>query len=73
MAGLVTLGTPHVAAPPSARDMTGGALTWVNNLYPGVLLRDPHVMFYIVSLRNPYVLPYVTVEPSHAALAPTNR
>lgn len=28
--GLVSLGSPHRAAPATARDMTGGALTWVN-------------------------------------------
>lgn len=36
IATLVTLGTPHV--PPchsSARDMTGGALRWVNQHWPG--------------------------------------
>ena len=36
IASLVTLGTPHSAPPPEqARDMTGGALTWVNSQWPG--------------------------------------
>lgn len=36
VAQLVTLGTPHCApASELARDMTGGALTWVNRTYPG--------------------------------------
>lgn len=37
VASLVTLGTPHAPPPPGskARDMTGGALTWVHNTYPG--------------------------------------
>ena len=32
---IVSLGSPHVPAPVTARDMTGGALTWVNNHWPG--------------------------------------
>jgi hypothetical protein len=41
VASLVTLGTPHAPPPPGskARDMTGGALTWVHNTYPGGLGR----------------------------------
>ena len=36
VASLVTLGTPHSAPrPEQARDMTGGALTWVNSQWPG--------------------------------------
>jgi triacylglycerol esterase/lipase EstA (alpha/beta hydrolase family) len=33
---LVSLGTPHVAPPADkVRDMTGGALTWVDTTWPG--------------------------------------
>ena len=32
---LVTLGTPHLAPPPGAPDMTRGTLTWLNAAFPG--------------------------------------
>lgn len=36
VASLVTLGTPHLPKPATeGRDMTGGALTWVNLQWPG--------------------------------------
>ena len=42
IASLVTLGTPHSAPPPEqGRDMTGGALTWVNSRWPSERGRWP--------------------------------
>lgn len=45
VAHLVTLGTPHIApAAELARDMTGGALSWVNRTYPGKRSKDSRVL-----------------------------
>ena len=37
---LVSLGAPHLAPPADVRDMTGGALTWVNERWPGARAPD---------------------------------
>jgi len=37
---LVSLGAPHLAPPADVRDMTGGALTWVNERWPGAHAPD---------------------------------
>lgn len=47
--GLLTLGTPHVAAPPSKWDMTGGALTWVNTHYPEAHFKEAGVKYTCVA------------------------
>ncbi|EIE24439.1 hypothetical protein COCSUDRAFT_35925 [Coccomyxa subellipsoidea C-169] len=50
ISSLVTLGTPHV--PPlatSGRDMTGGALTWVNLQWPGAHFADKGVGYMCVA------------------------
>eukprot|EP00887_Chlorella_sp_A99_P001212 scaffold14.g1212.t1 len=47
---LVTLGTPHTPPPPekaSAKDRTGGALTWTNTLYPGAFFAETHDLKYV--------------------------
>lgn len=47
--GLVTLGSPHVAPPASARDMTGGALSWVNTTWPGAYFREAGVGYACIA------------------------
>lgn len=48
---LVTLGTPHSPPPPASgvRDMTGGALGWVNTTYPGAFFLDAGVKYVSVA------------------------
>lgn len=46
---LVSLGSPHVAAPLHARDMTGGALTWVNNNWPDAHFADQGVKYACIA------------------------
>ncbi|KAK9788304.1 hypothetical protein WJX73_009128 [Symbiochloris irregularis] len=48
---LVSLGTPH-SAPAAARDMTGGALTWVNQTFPGAHFMDHGIMYTCVAGRT---------------------
>lgn len=59
VASLVTLGTPHSAPlPDQARDMTGGALTWVNSQWPGksVLLLEIFLRIYKCSSEDTHFL-----------------
>jgi pimeloyl-ACP methyl ester carboxylesterase len=53
IAALVTLGTPH--SPPPARskvkDMTGGALKWVNDTWPGSFYASSGVKYITVGSR----------------------
>lgn len=49
---LVTLGTPHSAPPPDKiKDMTGGALTWTNSMWPGAFFADQGVKYVCVAGR----------------------
>ncbi|KAK9816517.1 hypothetical protein WJX72_001415 [[Myrmecia] bisecta] len=50
---LVTLGTPHSAPPAGkARDMTGGALTWVHSNWPGACFAEQQVKYVCVAGRT---------------------
>jgi len=51
VASLVTLGAPHRPPPPNtpAKDMTGGALSWVDTTYPGAFF--PGVRYVTVAGR----------------------
>lgn len=52
VATLTSLGTPHI--PPcrtKARDMTGGALTWLHNTYPGAYWSEAGVRYVCVAGR----------------------
>lgn len=51
---VVTLGTPHVPPPPGSgiRDVTGGALTWVDREWPGAFFREQGVRYVCVSGRS---------------------
>lgn len=52
VAALVTLGTPHTPPPPDkARDMTGGALSWVNGRWPGAHWAGQGVRYVAVAGR----------------------
>ena len=53
VAGIVTLGTPHTAPPPDSkqRDMTGGALRWVNARWPGAYFTPAGVKYVAVGSR----------------------
>ena len=47
---LVSLGAPHLAPPPHVRDMTGGAVTWVNKTWPGELMHrvsSPMCLYHV--------------------------
>ncbi|KAJ9531424.1 hypothetical protein QJQ45_006860 [Haematococcus lacustris] len=47
---LVTLGSPQKPPPPElARDMTGGALAWVHDRYPGAFFADQGVAYVTVA------------------------
>lgn len=50
---IVTLGSPHFPAPEgTARDMTGGALTWVSKQYPGAFFSGQGVQYVCVGGRT---------------------
>ena len=54
IAALVTLGSPHAPPPPDAKDtkdMTGGALTWVNSTWPGAYFAPSGVNYVTVGSR----------------------
>ncbi|PSC68432.1 GPI inositol-deacylase PGAP1-like [Micractinium conductrix] len=49
---LVTLGTPHTPPPPDkVKDMTGGALTWVDATWPGACFAGQGVRYVAVAGR----------------------
>ncbi|KAI3429352.1 hypothetical protein D9Q98_005447 [Chlorella vulgaris] len=49
---LITLGTPHTPPPPDkVKDMTGGALTWVNEMWPGAWFGPQGVKYVCVAGR----------------------
>ncbi|PRW60544.1 alpha beta-hydrolase isoform B [Chlorella sorokiniana] len=49
---LVTLGTPHTPPPAEkVKDMTGGALTWVNATWPGAAFAEQGVKYVSVAGR----------------------
>ncbi|KAL4434662.1 hypothetical protein ABPG77_002785 [Micractinium sp. CCAP 211/92] len=49
---LVTLGTPHTPPPADkVKDMTGGALTWVNSTWPGAYFAGQGVQYVSVAGR----------------------
>lgn len=51
---IVTLGTPQRPPPPGkgVRDMTGGALGWVDRTYPGAFFADQGVTYVCVAGRS---------------------
>lgn len=51
---LITLGTPHSAPPPEAgmKDVTGGALPWVNGCWPGAHFAASRVRYISVAGRT---------------------
>lgn len=53
VAALVTLGTPHSPPRPGskAKDMTGGALTWVDSTWPGAFFAPAGVSYVTVASR----------------------
>ena len=52
IASLITLGSPHQPPPPGkAKDMTGGALTWLHKTYPGAYYREHGVKYVCVAGR----------------------
>ena len=54
VSSLVTLGTPHLApAAELARDMTGGALTWVNAQYPGESAQISGILVAVCRIWSP--------------------
>ena len=53
VAALVTLGTPHVPPCPTTgkKDMTGGALTWVNETWPGAYFSSHGIAYVSVASK----------------------
>lgn len=53
VAGLVSLGTPHSGPPVESgvRDMTGGAVAWVDRTWPGAFFKDKGVAYVAVAGR----------------------
>jgi pimeloyl-ACP methyl ester carboxylesterase len=50
IAGVVTLGSPHVSPPKDLMDMTRGALKWTDETFPGAFYRDD--LFYLTVAGN---------------------
>lgn len=49
ISGMVTLGTPHLPPQPPVMDMTRGALTFVDQEYPGAFLQKDGVFYCTVA------------------------
>jgi hypothetical protein len=49
ISGFVSLGSPHLPPPPPVMDMTRGALTYVDQNFPGAFLKDQGIWYATVA------------------------